>query len=50
MACVHLHQRLTMPMTYQVMIGVALVILIPYTAPAYDDLTERVGVAAFAGG
>ena len=41
MACVHLHQRLTMPMTYQVMIGVAFVILIPYTAPAYDDLPKE---------
>ena len=41
MACVHLHQRRTMPMTYQVMIGVAFVILIPYTAPAYDDLPKE---------
>lgn len=41
MAYVHLHQGLTMPMTYQVMIGGAFVILMPYTAPAYDDLPKE---------
>ena len=41
MACVHLHQRHSVPMAYRLMIATAFVMLIPYTVPASDELPKE---------
>jgi uncharacterized protein GlcG (DUF336 family) len=41
MACVHLHQMRAVPMAYRLMIVTALVLLMPWTAPASDELPKE---------
>lgn len=41
MTCVHLHHRLSVTVTYRLMIAAALVMLIPYTVPAADELPKE---------
>jgi len=41
MACVHLHHRHAMPMVYRLMIVTVLVMLMPYTVPASDELPKE---------
>jgi len=41
MACVHLHQRRSGPMTYMFMIAMAFAMLMPYMVPASDELPKE---------
>ena len=41
MACVHLHQRRSVPMAYRLMIATAFVMLMPYTVPTSDELPKE---------
>ena len=41
MVCVHLHQRRSVTMAYQLIIATAFVMLMPYTVPASDELPKE---------
>jgi uncharacterized protein GlcG (DUF336 family) len=41
MTCFHLHHRLSVTVAYRLMIAAALVMLIPYTVPAADELPKE---------